>query len=67
MSKINDYNEEFDKLRKNRVKRTYHKYEPAKINFGDDLVNIMETMNNCVAKYKEISNTEYSFNAANYL
>lgn len=67
MSKINDYNEEFDKLRKNRIEMAHYKYGPAKINFGDGLVNAMETMNNCVAKYKETGNTEYLLDAANYL
>lgn len=67
MSKINDYSEEFNKLRKNRGKRTYYKYEPAKINFDDDLVNAVETMNSRIAKYKETSNTEYLLNFASYL
>lgn len=67
MSKINDYNEEFDKLRKNRVEIAYYKYGPAKINFGDGLVNAVETMNSRIAKYKETSNTEYLLNFASYL
>lgn len=66
MLKINDYNEEFNKL-KNRGKRTYYKYEPAKINFDNDLINAIETMNSRIAKYKETSNTEYLLNFASYL
>ena len=33
-----DYSEEFDRLRKNRVIVSYHKYGPARKNFGEGTV-----------------------------
>lgn len=62
-----EYSEHFDKLRKNRVEVSFHKYGTAKKNFGDHLVNALETMQMCVDKYKSTGNTEYLCDAANYL
>ena len=62
-----EYSEQFDKLRKNRVSVSYHKYGPAKTNFGDKLVNAIKSHDLCVEKYKETGNTEYLLDAANYL
>ena len=62
-----EYSEQFDKLRKNRVAVSYHKYGPAKTNFGDKLVNAIKSHDLCIEKYEETGNTEYLLDAANYL
>ena len=62
-----EYSEEFDKLRKNRVEVSYHKYGSAKDNFGQHLVNAIESHDLCIKKYQETGNTEYLLDAANYL
>lgn len=67
MSASNDYNEYFDKLRKNRVEVSFFKYGPASKNFGEGLVDALGTMEQCVEKYKKTGNTEYLVDAANYL
>lgn len=62
-----EYSDRFDTLRKNRVEVSFHKYGPAKINFGDKLVDTIKSHNLCIEKYKETGNTEYLLDAANYL
>ena len=62
-----EYSKKFDELRKNRVEVSYHKYGPAKINFGDTLVNALDSANMCIEKYRATGNTEYLCDAANYL
>ena len=37
-----EYSDEFDRLRQNRVAVSFYKYGPAKINFGDKLVDAMK-------------------------
>ena len=64
-----EYSEEFDKLRKNRVEVSYYKYGSAKDNFGSDLhlVDAIQSHNKCLERYKKTGNTEYLLDAANYL
>lgn len=62
-----EYSSRFDELRKNRVEVSFYKYGSAKKNFGDHLVNALETMQMCIDKYKNTKNTEYLCDAANYL
>ena len=62
-----DYSLEFDKLRKNRVATSRHKYGPASKNFGDRLVNAIGCVGKCLDKYFKTHNTEYLCDAANYL
>lgn len=62
-----EYSEQFDELRKNRVKTSFYKYGPAKVNFGEKLVNTLETAQRCIAKYESTGNTEYLCDAANYM
>lgn len=62
-----EYSKRFDELRKNRVEVSFYKYGSAKKNFGDHLVNALETMQMCIDKYKDTKNTEYLCDAANYL
>ncbi len=64
---MNDYNEKFDKLRRNRVEVSLYKYGPASKNFGEGLVDALSTMEQCVEKYKKTGNTEYLVDAANYI
>lgn len=62
-----EYSDKFDELRQNRVQVSYHKYGSAKDNFGEKLVNALETCQLCIEKYKKTGNTEYLVDAANYL
>lgn len=62
-----EYSENFDELRKNRVKTSFYKYGSAKINFGEKLVESVPTAQLCIDKYKRTGNTEYLCDAANYL
>lgn len=62
-----EYSERFDQLRANRVKTSYHKYGTAAVNFGQKLVDALESANMCVEKYKATGNTEYLCDAANYI
>ena len=62
-----EYSEEFDELRKNRVKTSYYKYGSVKINFGEKLVEAIPTAEVCIEKYRQTGNTEYLCDAANYL
>jgi hypothetical protein len=62
-----EYPEEFDKLCKNRVLTSFYKYGPAKINFGQGLVDAIESALMCIAKFQKTGNTEYLLDAANYL
>lgn len=62
-----EYSDEVDKMRKNRVETSFYKYGPARINFGDKLVNALETSNLCVEKYLKTKNKEYLLDAMNYL
>lgn len=64
---MSDYNENFDKLRKNRVEVSSYKYGSAKKNFASGNVQALPTAQLCIDKYKETGNTEYLCDAANYL
>lgn len=62
-----EYSEQADRLRKNRVEQSFYKYGPARINFGDKLVNALNTHDMCIEKYKKTGNTECLLDAMNYL
>lgn len=62
-----EYNDEFDKLRKNRVATSFYKYGPAKDNFSTGNVQAIPTMELCINKYKATGNADYLLDAANYL
>lgn len=62
-----EYSKNFDTLRKNRVAVSFYKYGTAKRNFGEHLINAIETAAMCVEKYKKTGNTEYLCDAANYM
>lgn len=62
-----DYNEEFDKLRRNRVEVSYWKYGPARENFGAGRVDALATAELCIEAFKKDKNTEHLVDAANYL
>ena len=40
---MSDYNEEFDRLRRNRVEMSFYKYGPARDNFGGGRVDALAT------------------------
>ena len=62
-----EYSHKIDELRLNRVKTSFYKYGPAKINFGGKLVNALESHDLCIEKYKKTKNMEYLLDAMNYL
>lgn len=62
-----EYSEEFDRLRKNRVETSYYKYGPARKNFAAGNVQAIPTMEWCIKKYQETGNREYLLDSANYL
>lgn len=65
--KPKEYSDKFDELRQNRVEVSFYKYGSAKVNFGDKLVNALESHDLRIKKYLETGNTEYLCDAANYL
>ena len=67
MREINDYSEQFDKERKYRVEVSYHKYGPARKNFGEGRVDAIATAERCIDAFKKDHNTEHLVDAANYL
>lgn len=62
-----EYSEEFDRLRKNRVETSYYKYGPARKNFATGNVQAIPTMKRRIKKYQETGNLEYLLDASNYL
>lgn len=50
-----EYSEEFDILRKNRIEVSYHKYGPARKNFGEGRVDAIVTAELCIAAFKKRS------------
>ena len=69
MTKIlnREYSEQFDNLRKNRVKMSFYKYGPARKNFGGGRVDALATAELCLEAFKKDHNTEHLVDAANYL
>lgn len=63
---MQDYSEEFDRLRKNRVEVSYYKYGAASKNFGEGRVDAIKTLELCLEKFKKTGNTEYLVDVANY-
>ena len=64
---VSDYNEEFDRLRRNRVEVSFYKYGPARDNFGGGRVDALATAERCIEAFKKDKNTEHLLDAANYL
>lgn len=62
-----EYSEQFDKERKYRVEVSYHKYGPARHNFGGGRVDAIKTAELCLDAFKKDGNTEHLIDAANYL
>ncbi len=62
-----DYNEEFDRLRRNRVEASYYKYGPARDNFGAGRVDALATADRCLDAFRRDHNLEHLLDAANYL
>lgn len=64
---MSEYNEEFDRLRRNRVQVSYHKYGPAAKNFGEGRVDAYLTALRCLDAFERDHNLEHLVDAANYL
>ena len=47
-----EYSDEFDRLRKNRVAVSYHKYGPAQKNFGEGRVDALATAQLCLDAFR---------------
>ena len=62
-----EYSAEFDKLRRNRVEVSFHKYGPARDNFAGGRVDAIATAELCIDAFKKDGNTEHLIDAANYL
>ena len=62
-----EYSEQFDKERKYRVELSYHKYGPARDNFGSGRVDALATAERCLEAFKKDNNLEHLVDAANYL
>ena len=43
-----EYSDRFDKLRQNRAEMSFYKYGTAKDNFGEKLVNALESHDLCI-------------------
>lgn len=72
MNNMNDilrseYCEEFDRKRKNRVTVSFHKYGPARKNFGEGRVDAIKTAELCLSAFEKDHNLEHLVDAANYL
>lgn len=64
---MSDYNEEFDRLRRNRVEASYYKYGPARDNFGAGRVDALATADRCLDAFRRDHNLEHLLDASNYL
>ena len=62
-----EYSHEFDRLRQNRIRVSYHKYGPASKNFGEGRVDALKTADLCLDAFRRDGNTEHLVDAANYL
>ena len=62
-----EYCDQFDQLRRNRMETSFYKYGPARKNYQTGNVQALPTMELCVQKYHETGNKEYLVDAANYL
>lgn len=64
---MSDYNEEIDRLRRNRVEVARYKYGPARDNFGAGRVDALATADRCLDAFRRDHNSEHLLDAANYL
>lgn len=62
-----EYSEEFDQFRRNRMAVSFHKYGPARKNYGEGRVDALATAELCLEAFKRDHNTEHLVDAANYL
>lgn len=62
-----EYSKEFDELRKHRMEVSYHKYGPARKNYGEGRVDAIETAKLCLDAFEKDGNTEHLVDAANYM
>lgn len=62
-----EYSEKADTERKHRVEVSFHKYGPARQNFGSGRVDALATAELCIDAFKKDKNTEHLLDAMNYL
>lgn len=61
-----EYSQDFDKLRQNRMVMSYYKYGSVKDNYGEKLVNAVESLKQRLARYEQTGNTEFLVDVANF-
>jgi hypothetical protein len=68
MNKIleKEYCFDFDRIRQNMVQISYHKYGPAKKNFGEGRVDAVASLRKKLLAYESTGNIEYLADVANY-
>lgn len=62
-----EYSENVDDLRKNRVQTSFYKYGSARVNFGRGYVDALGSHEKCIEAYNRTCNKEYLLDAMNYL
>ena len=60
-----EYFEEFDRIRKNRMVTSFHKYGPVKENYGNKLINAVNVLKERLELYEKTGNTDYLADVAN--
>lgn len=58
-----EYSEEFDRLRRNRMAASFHKYGPARKNYGEGRVDALATAELCIEAFKRDRNLEHLVDA----
>lgn len=61
-----EYSEQFDAMRKNSIIVGFHEYGPIKINYENDFIKAVSSMEKCIDLYKETGNQKYLIDLANF-
>lgn len=61
-----EYSEKFDKIRHDMVQVSFHKYGPAKKNFGEGRVDAIKSLKRKLSAYELTGNREFLADVANY-
>jgi len=61
-----EYSEKFDKLRKDRIIVSFYKYGPLQVNYGQELIDAIKSLEKRLEMYKDTGNTEFLCDIANF-
>lgn len=61
-----EYSPKFDEIRQDMVQVSFHKYGPARKNFGEGRVHAIKSLERKLQAYKDTGNTEFLADVANY-